>query len=85
MANHERRNGTHARLEETTRCPYCREETTVQVPPDYAPVYVHCLACGHRFIAERTENGLDVLRLENAPCSSDPDCRETEMGQGQEE
>jgi DNA-directed RNA polymerase subunit RPC12/RpoP len=85
MTNHERHTPESIRLEETARCPYCREETALQLPPNYAPVYVHCIACGRRFIAERIKNGLNVFRLENAPCSSDPDCRETEMGQGQEE
>jgi DNA-directed RNA polymerase subunit RPC12/RpoP len=85
MANQEKRTVTPASLEEIARCPYCREKTVVQLPPNYAPVYVHCMACGRRFIAERIENGLDVLRVENAPCSSDPDCREIEMSQGQED
>lgn len=85
MSNHERHTATPVRLEEIARCPYCRGKTVVQLPPNYAPVYVHCMACGRRFIVERIKNGLDVLRLENAPCSSDPDCREIEMSQGQEE
>lgn len=85
MSNHKRQPAAFTNLEEIARCPYCREETVVQLPPNYAPVYVHCTVCGRRFIAERIENGLDVLRLENAPCSSDPDCREIEMSQGQED
>jgi Zn ribbon nucleic-acid-binding protein len=85
MTNHNRNTTTLYHFEQTARCPYCRENTAVQLPPDYSPVYVHCIACGRRFIAERIKNGLDVFRLENAPCSSDPDCRETEMGQGQED
>ena len=85
MSNQETHSATFVGLEETARCPYCREETAVQLPPNYAPVYVHCTACGRKFIAERIKNGLDVFRLENAPCSSDPDCRDIEMSQGQEE
>lgn len=85
MSDHERHTATLARLEQIARCPYCREKTVIQLPPNYAPVYVNCMACGRRFIAERIKDGLDVLRLENAPCSSDPDCREIEMNQGQEE
>jgi DNA-directed RNA polymerase subunit RPC12/RpoP len=85
MAIHERDPSPPVHSEETTRCPYCREETAVQLPLNYAPVYVHCMACGRRFIVERIKNGLDVFRLENAPCSSDPDCREIEIGQGQED
>jgi transcription elongation factor Elf1 len=85
MANQEKRTVTPASLEETAQCPYCQEKTVIQLPQNYAPVYVHCMACGRRFIAERIENGFDVLRVENAPCSSDPDCREIEMSQGQED
>ena len=85
MSDHEKRTETPFRLEETARCPYCRDETTVRLPPNYAPVYVHCMACGRRFIAERTLYGLDVFRPENAPYSSNPDFREIEMSQGQED
>jgi DNA-directed RNA polymerase subunit RPC12/RpoP len=85
MANHEKHTTPAERSEETARCPYCREETAVQLPLNFAPVYAHCMACGRRFIVERIKSGLDVFRLENAPCSSDPDCREIEMSQGQED
>lgn len=72
--------------EETVRrCPYCREFNTTQPAKDYAPVYDYCAACGRRFILERTRTGLDVMRLEDASCASDPECRVIEMSQSDEE
>lgn len=67
------------------RCPYCREFNTVQPAADYAPVYAYCAACGRRFIVERVIDGFKVMRLEDAPCASDPECRIIEMGQGDED
>jgi hypothetical protein len=67
------------------RCPYCREFITFQPAADYAPVYNYCTACGKRFIVERLRNRIDAMRLEDAPCASDPECRIIEMGQGDEE
>lgn len=72
-------------FEEIAQCPYCKRETTVELPPDYAPVYSHCTACGKKFIAERLAEGFQVLKIEKAPCASDPECRETEMSSCQEE
>ena len=66
-------------------CPYCREHTPIKPAADYAPVYAYCAVCGKRFIVERIRNGIDVMRLEDAPCASDPECRVIEMAQGDEE
>jgi hypothetical protein len=65
---------------EITQCPYCRERTSVVLPVDYRPVYAYCDCCGEKFIAERLAEGFQVLTMEEAPCCSDPDCREIEMG-----
>ena len=80
-----RHNAAHAIAPETGRCPYCGRQTTVDLPGDYAPVYVNCDACGRRFIAQRLQEGFQVLTREDAPCYSDPDCRELEMGGYDEE
>ena len=66
-------------------CPYCGETTHIELAPDYAPRFVHCEACGARFIAERLATGVQLLTVEEAPCSSNPDCREIEMGAYDEE
>ena len=69
--------------EETTKmvqCPYCSQSTSIIYPEDYAPVYAHCSNCSKTFIVERLAQGFQVLTREEAPPSSDPDCREIEMG-----
>jgi hypothetical protein len=65
---------------ETALCPYCQIHTTIELPDDYAPVFVYCGGCRKKFIAERRAQGFEVFRTEGAPCCSDPDCREIEMG-----
>ena len=65
--------------------PYCFERTQVEPASNYAPIYVYCAECDRRFILERTIDGFQALRTENAPCCSDPDRREIEMGLGQED
>jgi len=67
------------------RCPYCSQATAIEVPVNFAPVYAHCACCSKKFIAERLSDGLQVLTLEEAPCCSDPDCRELEMGSSDEQ
>jgi hypothetical protein len=67
------------------RCPYCKEKTEFALPADYAPVYAWCRGCGKKFIAERRREGFRVVKVEGAPCGSDPDCREIEIGAGDEE
>jgi DNA-directed RNA polymerase subunit RPC12/RpoP len=74
-----------ATLEEEIQCPYCLKTTNIKPAPDYAPIYARCAVCGKRFILERVIDGIQALRLEGAPVSSDPDRREIEMGMGQEE
>lgn len=80
----------HNRLETSDmrveiRCPYCRMHTDAEPASNYEPIYVHCKVCSKRFILERTMDGIQALRIEGAPASSDPDRREIEMGMGQEE
>lgn len=66
-------------------CPYCHAETPIHMPGNYAPVYAICQACEKKFIFERLAEGFQVLTREEAPCISDPDCRDIEMGSGEEE
>ena len=70
---------------ETANCPYCNGKTGVDLPIDYAPVYAYCSFCSKKFIVERLAVGFQVLKPEEAPCCSDPDCRRIEMGGGDEE
>jgi hypothetical protein len=70
---------------ETARCPYCHAETAVELPANYKPVFVSCGLCTKKFIAERRAQGFTVMTVEEAPCFSNPDCREIEMGAGDEE
>ncbi len=70
---------------EDVQCPYCKQATSIEMPENYAPVYRYCKSCHAKFIAERLEVGLQVLKPEEAPCISDPDCREIEMGSSDEQ
>jgi hypothetical protein len=67
------------------QCPYCRQVTSIELPENYAPVYEYCTSCRAKFIVERLAIGFQVLTLEEAPCYSDPDCREIEMGASDEQ
>ena len=70
----------------TVQCPYCKNDTSITVPSNYAPVYVYCEICGKVFIAERLAKRIQVLTWEEAPyCGSDPDCLEIEMGASDEQ
>ena len=69
----------------TVSCPYCHKDTSIDMPENYAPVYSICEACGKKFIIERRAIGFQLMTLEDAPCISDPDCRDIEMGGGDEE
>jgi hypothetical protein len=62
-----------------TNCPYCRSETDIELPDNYAPTYVTCNNCSKKFIVERLANGFQTFSLEAAPRESDPDCRTLEM------
>lgn len=70
---------------EIANCPYCSEQTFFDLPSNYQPVYAYCSICGKKFIAERLAEDFQVLTIEEAPCCSDPDCREIEMGGSDEE
>ena len=63
-------------------CPYCSEGQAVPDHENYRPFYFNCTGCARRFIVEPVRNGTVVYKLEEAPCCSDPDCRATEMAQG---
>ena len=66
-------------------CPYCNIRQAVSGCDDFRPFYVNCAECASRFIVEPVRNGLLVYRDGEAPCCSDPECRELEMaGSGQE-
>ncbi|BCS87778.1 hypothetical protein [Pseudodesulfovibrio sediminis] len=64
----------------TINCPYCSGEQTVSTHSNFAPFYVNCPECARRFIAEPTQLGITIFRDGEAPCCSDPDCRDIEMG-----
>jgi len=70
---------------ETAHCPYCSAETSLELPGTYEPVYAVCDVCAAKFIAERLAEGFQVMTQEEAPYCSRPDCRELEMGGGDEE
>ena len=72
-------------LSVTARCPYCGAPTPITLPEDYAPTYADCVICGKRFIMERLAEGFEVMTIEAAPCSSNPDWREIEMGGSDEQ
>jgi hypothetical protein len=59
-------------------CPYCGEDVRIEQADDYAPEFHNCRACGRRFIAERRADGVAVMKEKEAPCLSNPECREIE-------
>jgi hypothetical protein len=70
---------------ETVSCPYCQQDTPIEMPENYAPVYSICEACEKKIIVDRLAEGFQVLTREGAPCCSDPDCRDIEMGGSDEQ
>jgi len=62
----------------TVNCPYCQESMTVNQGDDYAPQFHECRKCGKKFIVERGVNRMKVMKEMEAPCMSNPDCREIE-------
>lgn len=66
-------------------CAYCGVSARLDLPENYAPRYADCPACGKRFIVERVGEALTAHTQENAPCCSDPHCREIELGAGNDE
>ena len=66
-------------------CPYCGKETPIDIPENYAPTYSRCKPCGKKFILERLKEGLQVYQIGEAPCCSDPECRDIEMGSSDEQ
>lgn len=59
-------------------CPSCQAETAINQADDYAPQFHVCPLCSKKFIAERRAEGVAVMRVKDAPCMSNPDCREIE-------
>ncbi len=59
-------------------CPYCQETARVEQADSYAPEFHTCRSCGRRFIAERRAEGVSVMKEKEAPCLSNPECREIE-------
>lgn len=62
----------------TVTCPHCEARVVIGEPKDYAPVFHLCHSCNHRFLAEMRKNGLVVMKENDAPCMSNPECREIE-------
>lgn len=62
----------------TVNCPFCGVEMNVDQSDDFSPVFHRC-ACGKRFIVERGESGVHVMKEGEAPCCSNPECRCIEM------
>jgi len=60
-------------------CPYCNTRQGVSDRDDYRPYYANCGECARRFIVEPVKSGVVVYRDGEAPCCSDPECREIEM------
>ena len=81
------RNSVHtgATTVEMEICPYCFAKTSINPPINFAPVFAFCDVCNARFIVERHSDGLEVMTEEEAPCYSNPDCIELEMGGCDEE
>jgi hypothetical protein len=71
--------------EEKTNCPHCHAQTGIHLPTDFAPVFVFCDVCNARFIVVRHTDSFEVLTEADAPCHSNPDCIELEMGAYDEE
>ena len=62
----------------TVKCPYCQQSMTVMQGEDYAPQFHDCSRCKKRFIVERGANSFKVMKEKDAPCMSNPECREIE-------
>ena len=71
--------------DQITPCPYCGDETSFELPGNYAPVFVHCTICNKKFIIERLSKGFQTFTVEAAPSSSNPDCIEIDGGASDEQ
>jgi hypothetical protein len=60
-------------------CPYCATNVEISPCTDYAPKTHVCTACAQKFIVEKTASGVHVMKEQDAPCMSNPDCRDVEM------
>jgi transcription elongation factor Elf1 len=72
-------------VKKTIKCPYCQKNTSVVPAEDYRPIFVDCTVCGKRFIAQRTREDIEALKIESASVLENPDLREIELSQGDEE
>lgn len=50
-----------------TACPYCGKDTTIQLPDNYAPVYMHCRICTRKLIVEQMSDVFQAIPLETSP------------------
>lgn len=66
-------------------CPYCGKSAALNLSATFEPVFQTCPDCDRRFIVERGAEGVRVMREKDAPCLSNPDCREVEMSGSCEE
>jgi len=76
---------TNSVSEELANCPHCHAQTAIRLPDDFSPVFVYCDVCKSKFIAVRHAGSFNVMTEEDAPCYSNPDCIELEMGGSDEE
>jgi hypothetical protein len=70
---------------ERTNCPHCRAQTSINLPGNFAPVFVFCDVCKSKFIVQRTAESFLVMTEVDAPYDRHPDCIEIELGAGDEE
>lgn len=66
-------------------CPHCGKTSRMERPADFDGRYADCPGCGERLVYQRSSEGVQSWTVADAPCCSDPDCRETEMSFGDED
>jgi len=59
-------------------CPHCQQSVTVNQAENFTPLFHDCPGCGQRFIVERGASRIKVMKEKDAPCMSNPECREIE-------
>lgn len=65
--------------------PYCQGTVTITQTDDYAPEFHECPKCDQTFIVERGVSKAKVMKEKDAPCMSNPRCREIETSGAEEE
>ncbi len=66
-------------------CPYCQASLSIIQTDDYAPQFHTCSKCNQTFIVERGVSKAKVMKEKEAPCMSNPRCREIETSGTEEE